>query len=72
MFIWSCAIYRFLQNIHTYTHTLALTPGYTQQASRNLHKCMSHDRSCLYIINKFLLCSRTGSFPQEQKTKVLS
>lgn len=51
-----------LQNIHTHTHTLALTPTYRQQASRNLSKCISHDRLCLYITNKILLCSRTGFF----------
>lgn len=70
MFIWSCAIYR-LYKTYTHRHTLAFTPRYRQQASRNLHKCVSHDRSCLYIIKLYYAAEQDPS-PQEQETKALS
>lgn len=66
MFIWSCAIYRFYKT-YTHIHTLALTPGYIQQASRNLHKCIHMtDRAYTSQIKSYYAAEQDPS-PQEQE-----
>lgn len=59
MFIWSCAIYRFLQkHIHTYSPLCSLYQAKTGQ--QNLAKKVSWvTNRCLCINSYSYLCSRT-------------